>query len=401
MLFYIAITSLLLALLLLINNLNKNKKAVFIAVFFIIISIYGITHYFAIYGKDPFYLALFYIHFTPFYLLLGPLLFFYVRGTLNDSSLLSKIDFLHFLPAVIQGIGIVPYVFQSFSSKIEKVGPIIENVNAMLTLDGNIFYDAKISSFLRLVLLIVYILYCVYLLLVNIPILNTNKTIPKKQYHISFQWMAILLASLLVITGSFFVITIRAVYSSPDKAFHSSYFLQLFSGISYCCMVFSLLLFPNILYGIPRAAKEHKIDFQKKKQKTSIIQEKDKLIQEKDPFFELSEKIKTYLQNEKPYLNPDFSISTIALRMEIPQTHVSYCINTLMDTTFYQLRAKLRVAYASALLQSDARRTLTIEAIGEKSGFKTRSNFYSTFKEVTGITPTEFMDQNSKATLTI
>ncbi len=395
MLFYIAVTSLLLALLLLINNFKKNKTAVFIAVFFIIISIYGITHYFAIYGKDPFYLAIFYIHFTPLYLLLGPLLFFYVRGTLNDSSRLSKTDFLHFLPAIIQGIGITPYVFKSFSSKIEKVGPIIENVNAMLTLAGNTFYDARISSFLRLGMLLVYILFCAYLLLVNIPILNTNKTIPKKQYHISFQWMVILLASLLVITVIFIVLTIKAVYLGPAKAFKNSYFLQIFSGISYCCMVFSLLLFPNILYGIPRVAKENKIDSQKKKHKTKITQDRNKLIQEKDPFIELSEKIKTYLQNEKPYLNPDFSISTIVLRMEIPQTHVSYCINALMNTTFYQLRSKLRVAYATSLLQSDTKRKFTIEAIGEKSGFKTRSNFYSTFKEVTGITPTVFMDQNS------
>ena len=174
MLVYIAITSLLLALLLLINNLTKNKTAIFIAVFFIIISIYGITHYFTIYGKDPFYLALFYIHFTPFYLLLGPLLFFYVRGTLNDSSRLSKTDFLHFLPAIIHGIGITPYVFQSFSSKIEKVGLILENVNAIMTLDSNIFYDAKISFLLRAGLLLIYILICIYLLLVNIPVIRTN-----------------------------------------------------------------------------------------------------------------------------------------------------------------------------------------------------------------------------------
>jgi AraC-like DNA-binding protein len=37
--------------------------------------------------------------------------------------------------------------------------------------------------------------------------------------------------------------------------------------------------------------------------------------------------------------------------------------------------------------------TLTIEAISEQSGFKTRSNFYTAFKEETGLTPTEYAEK--------
>jgi hypothetical protein len=70
---------------------------------------YGIAHYFVLYGKSPFWLAIFYNHFTPLMLLLGPLLFFYVRGTLNDTSILKKSDAFHFIPAVIHLIGIVRY----------------------------------------------------------------------------------------------------------------------------------------------------------------------------------------------------------------------------------------------------------------------------------------------------
>jgi AraC-like DNA-binding protein len=39
---------------------------------------------------------------------------------------------------------------------------------------------------------------------------------------------------------------------------------------------------------------------------------------------------------------------------------------------------------------------ITIEAIGKQSGFKTRSHFYTVFKEKTGFTPTEYLEQVNK-----
>jgi hypothetical protein len=76
---------------------------------------YGIAHYFVLYGKSPFWLAVFYNHFTPLTLLLGHFLLFYFRETLDDTNQLKKSDIFHFIPAVIHLIGIVPYSLQSYS----------------------------------------------------------------------------------------------------------------------------------------------------------------------------------------------------------------------------------------------------------------------------------------------
>ncbi len=133
---------------------------------------------------------------------------------------------------------------------------------------------------------------------------------------------------------------------------------------------------------------EKKIKKEKNNSTANVIKE---IIPKDDPLFELSEKIRNYLYTDKPYLNMEFSISSIAITLQVPQNHVSYCINILMKTSFYKLRSELRVEHAINLLQSDAKDRLTIEAIGEQSGFKTRSNFYMAFKEVTGLTPTEYI----------
>lgn len=341
-----------------------------------VISLYGITHYLVLFGQSPFWLAIFYNHFTPLYLLLGPLLFFYIRSTLTDQAGLSKLDVLHFIPAVIQTIGITHYLFLPFALKIEYAERIIKNVNTILDINLNLFYTAEASFLIRGVLFLIYILYCGYLLLINAPLIRKENSIPKKQFNISLKWLAILISCSLLITIYLISVTMMSFYVSPKEAFNNSYVLNLISGTSYFIMTFSLLLFPHILYGMPRKIQNTSNTINIKKEiNTKISSVVAPFVPEEDPLFELSEKIKDYLINQKPFLNPSFTISDIAIALQVPQNHISYSINTLMNTTFYKLRSELRVEHAIALLQSDKKERLTIEAIGEQSGFKTRSNF--------------------------
>jgi AraC-like DNA-binding protein len=397
MLLYLTLSTFALALLLLANNYNRNKTAVYVALFLIIVSLYGITHYLVLFGQSPFWLAIFYNHFTPLYLLLGPLLFFYVRATLTDQAGLSKLDSLHFIPAVIQTIGITHYLFLPFALKIEYAERIIKNVNTILDINLNLFYTAEASFLIRGVLFLIYILYCGFLLLINAPLIRKENSIPKKQFNISLKWLAVLISCSLLITIYLISVTMMSFYVSPKEAFNNSYVLNLISGISYFIMTFSLLLFPHILYGMPRKIQNTSNTINIKKEiNTKISSVVAPFVPEEDPLFELSEKIKDYLINQKPFLNPSFTISDIAIALQVPQNHISYSINTLMNTTFYKLRSELRVEHAIALLQSDKKERLTIEAIGEQSGFKTRSNFYSAFKEITGMTPTEYYSKSGQ-----
>ena len=199
MLLYVSIFTILLSLILLFNNWKVNKNAIYLALFLISASIYGIAHYFVLYGKSPFWLAVFYNHFTPLMLLLGPLLFFYVRGTLNDTSVLKQLDIFHFIPAVIHLIGIVPYTLQPFSEKTQIASRIIENVDAILDINTNYFYSTTVNFIIRPVLLLVYILACMYYIWKRFSITNFDHNIPKKQLLISFRWLIILIMSLFLL----------------------------------------------------------------------------------------------------------------------------------------------------------------------------------------------------------
>jgi AraC-like DNA-binding protein len=50
-----------------------------------------------------------------------------------------------------------------------------------------------------------------------------------------------------------------------------------------------------------------------------------------------------------------------------------------------------RVEYAKKALKKDENKLLTIESIGEKSGFKSKSSFNAAFKKFTGQTPSDYL----------
>jgi AraC-like DNA-binding protein len=396
MLLYVSIFTILLSLILLFNNWKINTNVLYLSLFLIIASIYGIAHYLVLYGKSPFWLAIFYNHFTPLMLLLGPLLFFYVRGTLDDSSVLKKSDSIHCIPAVIHLAGIIPYSLQDFSNKLEIASMIINDIDTIIGVQVNILYNASISFIIRPVLLFAYILACMYLIWKRFSVSNFDHNIPKRQLLVSFRWLIILIVSLFFIVIEFLIITFNSIQHKPSIGLVNSYPLYILSGVAYFIMSFSLLLFPTILYGIPKRVerKDKKKKVKLKKQVDTIQEETVSL--EEDPFFELSESIKVYLEEEQPFLNPDFSISDIALHIKAPQNHVSYCITQLMGTKFSKLKSELRIKYALELLKNGSNSLITIEAIGKQSGFKTRSNFYSAFKDETGFTPTEYINNELK-----
>ena len=123
---------------------------------------------------------------------------------------------------------------------------------------------------------------------------------------------------------------------------------------------------------------------------------------EENLFLKLSEKIQDYFDNEKPYLNPDFSIAQISLRMNVPQNHILYCINSIFNTKFSKLKTELRVEQTKVLLQESVHSNITIDGIAQLAGFSSRSSFYNAFKEETGITPSDYLKSiiDNKDTIT-
>ena len=390
MLLYISAFTILLSFLLIYNNWKINKTAIYLSLFLLCVSIYGIAHYFVVYGKSPFWLAIFYNHFTPLMLMLGPLLFFYVRGTLYYSSKLHRWDFIHCIPALIHLIGIIPYFIQPFDKKIQIANAIISDVDLILSVDSNFLFSTAFNFSIRAILLLLYIIYCSFLVWKRFNDKKLAKNMQAKSLVISLRWLVVLLSSLFLIVTEFLIITYNSVTIKPSVGLRNSYPLYILSGIAYFTIAFSLLLFPKILYGITKKNSREqggeKMKFDKKNENPA-----NSISIEEGYYFELTEDIKEYLNKEKIFLNRDFSIVDIALGLKISENEVIYCITNILQTKFTALRSDFRIDNAIKLLSNLSDNKLTIEGIAQQSGFKTRASFYKAFKDKTGMNPTEFM----------
>ena len=386
MLLYISLLTIILSGLLVSYNWRINKNTIYLGAFFSILATYGLTHYFTLYANSPFWLAIFYNNFSPFWFLTGPLLLFYYRGTLTDNSKLRGSDIIHFIPFLVQLVGIFPYLHTPFSYKVGIAAQILNDLNLITQFKVN-WITTPIVNFLgRPILVFLYLGYITYLLWLHNP-KSSRAKVPVQQSNLIYRWLILLEVTTAILIVNFFLLSLSLSKLTVTATMVNSQFTHFFSGIAYFCMSFMLLLFPRILYGMPIYKAEPAKLSQPNKETTEVLVTQD------DPFFKLVDKINAYLKKEEPYLNPEFTINEMAVTLKVPVHHVSYCLNTLMNVKFTTLRTQLRIQYAAKLLDAGQADELSMDGIGKKSGFSTRSNFYNAFKTETGMTPSEYLER--------
>ncbi|MBS2098285.1 helix-turn-helix domain-containing protein [Carboxylicivirga linearis] len=115
---------------------------------------------------------------------------------------------------------------------------------------------------------------------------------------------------------------------------------------------------------------------------------KRKLIPDKELAFAKNQ-LEVIMQKEKPHLDSDLNLVKLADMLEITPHQLSYTINNGFNQNFFQFVNQHRVEKAKELLK-DQSHDYTILAIAFESGFNSKTSFNTTFKKLTGQTPTEF-----------
>lgn len=89
---------------------------------------------------------------------------------------------------------------------------------------------------------------------------------------------------------------------------------------------------------------------------------------------------------------PEFSMERLADMTSTKPRYLSALLNDTMGKSFSQLLSDARIKKACEMLLSpDFKKTLTIEAIAQKVGYKSRTHFTSVFKKITGVTPLQYV----------
>jgi len=96
------------------------------------------------------------------------------------------------------------------------------------------------------------------------------------------------------------------------------------------------------------------------------------------------------MQHDKLYLNPVLSVDAVARHVQLPPKTISAVLNQHVNKSFNEYINGYRInEFKERVLQPDTD-NLTIAGIALECGFNSQATFQRTFKQVTGVSPSEF-----------
>ena len=104
-------------------------------------------------------------------------------------------------------------------------------------------------------------------------------------------------------------------------------------------------------------------------------------------------KLKQYMVEERPFLNPSLTIQDVSAAIEIPVRDLSLLINHKLEQHFYDFVNTYRIENAMDILKDGTKSKVTILEILYEVGFNSKSSFNTAFKKHTGNTPTSYRKQ--------
>ena len=391
---WLTLVSLLVLIVMVYYNWSSNRNVVFLGSLLSFVSIYALAHYWLVIDFNATLSAILFNHFTPVYLLVGPMLYFYVRGVLVDDFVWKNSDWVHFVPALIQLLAISPYLFTvSFSEKMTLVQELTQNSGEVLSMRFNMFFSTLQNSLFRFLSVIVYWLIS-FSLIFQFLFKSRSSITYNLQRSVVMRWLLYLHISFLILTTLYAVFLYRFDAELDFLNSQASYTLQ--TAIAFFIIVnnLSLLLFPELLFGIIRTrslrslnviASDLPLSLEENETQENVLPFKNH-----DYFLELGNRLKDYMEESHPYLSKNFNLSEAARSLNVPQHHLTLCIREIYDDNFSGFRNSYRIRHAQAILKDPSNASKTIDAIADETGFSSRTSFYKAFDRITGVSPNEF-----------
>ncbi len=101
--------------------------------------------------------------------------------------------------------------------------------------------------------------------------------------------------------------------------------------------------------------------------------------------------IEEYLDTQKPFLVPGFSLHDMSLHTGINVPTLSALINKEYGMNFNDFVNQYRVSFFKELLLEAKYHQWTLEAISNQAGFNSRTTFIRAFTKFEGCSPSEYL----------
>ena len=354
------------------NHLLKNRHIVYGIIAIIATSIKLMSSSYPISEFEAFPIMLTLVLHSGFIAFLPiPFAILYLNGILPKSQKVGAFAYLLILPALIYTINFIPYILLPIADKIQMMSfPNSAQVNECF-----IWVSLNRANTIR----DLYNNICGGILLIFMfrIIQQGKQSLSKKNYFALIQ--------LVVIIGTMFI-----VVTYNNLMLHSELKTPKVYGLIPLIIPLSFIFFPNYLF---HNTINNDLTFYLKIV-NRFKKNGEKMEGVDDEIIVTSSAIISYLRDKKPYLSPGFSKHDIVTHLDIPQKTVTDCFNKVIKIPFPRMRNQLRIEYAIDLFKNDAHLKNSISGIATDAGFTNRATFYTAFKEVTKMTPFEWINEN-------
>lgn len=107
------------------------------------------------------------------------------------------------------------------------------------------------------------------------------------------------------------------------------------------------------------------------------------------------DKMEQLMKGEQLFLNENLSLRDFSQEIKADPNLVSHILNNHLNKNFYEFINAYRIEEAKKRLSNPKYKHLTILAIALASGFNSKTSFNRVFKQMTGLTPSEFQKKKT------
>lgn len=327
---------------------------------------------------------------------------------INNSFVLTILNKYNNLLIII-----VPCIYLYFSNLIKDLKKIkFQNyIHFVIPLSFNLVdyllenYDLKTVNTAYYYYLFFTIYAFIYFIFIY-KLLNKNVWNRKGEIRIVIQQNQLIRKWSIYLFSFFVIIAIRLItvlfleINNNNYNFGSSYLW--ISSTLWLIIYFKIITSPEILYGYNFL--NEKITEQKRSENATISFWTDTPISEINNIqdLQLKEKIKNSIKkymgevdqfsfHHQAYRNAKFSLTDLSNKLNIPKSHLTYLFKYHSKISFPEYKKIVRIQDGLELIHSGYLTTNTYESLAKEIGFTAYNTFFVSFKDVTGITPQEYL----------
>ncbi|WP_155839595.1 helix-turn-helix domain-containing protein [Aquimarina latercula] len=309
-------------------------------------------------------------------LAIGPLLYFYIKSITTSNFKFRKKDFLHFIPVCL-------YIVYKISIFIyDAAQPGFEDTqNGYL----KVFLDEKyVGPLIGVVENLQMLLYLAFTIQLYYVYRKKIQHFFSNTYSLELNWIR----NFLFIYSFLFLYSLfQGVIGSVITELHwtQRWWYHFFTAVA--------IIYIGIKGYFTDTSKLNNLNFSVSvKETTSTLSTElsSDVIRNK-------KKIKEFMAEEKPFLNPDLNLTQLSQMLKIPASVISETINSGFDKNFNDFVNSYRVKEVQKMLKEGKQQQLSLLGIAYECGFNSKATFNRVFKKLTNTSPSQYSASQNKA----